>query len=98
LLRAYLTPEFQEAVRRHTVLGSTVDRIPLKDMGFFPIRLPQWEDLTWLAGQLRLLRTKVEHNEENSRTLATLRDMFLPKLISGELRIKDAESLVGSAA
>jgi type I restriction enzyme, S subunit len=26
-----------------------------------------------------------------SRTLAALRDMLLPKLISGELRVKDAE-------
>jgi type I restriction enzyme S subunit len=31
------------------------------------------------------------HNEEESSTLAALRDTLLPKLISGELRIKDAE-------
>ncbi len=30
-------------------------------------------------------------NEFESRTLATLRDSLLPKLISGELRVKDAE-------
>jgi type I restriction enzyme S subunit len=30
-------------------------------------------------------------NEQESRTLATLRDTLLPKLISGELRIEDAE-------
>jgi type I restriction enzyme S subunit len=39
-----------------------------------------------------------EKNAEESGTLAALRDTLLPKLISGELRIKDAESLVGSAA
>jgi type I restriction enzyme S subunit len=32
-----------------------------------------------------------------SRTLAALRDALLPKLISGELRIADAEKIVGSA-
>ncbi len=32
-----------------------------------------------------------------SRTLATLRDALLPKLISGELRITDAEKIVGRA-
>lgn len=32
-----------------------------------------------------------------SRTLAALRDTLLPKLISGELRLKDAERLHGSA-
>ena len=30
-------------------------------------------------------------SERESRTLAALRDTLLPKLISGELRVKDAE-------
>lgn len=33
----------------------------------------------------------VEKNKQESKTLAQLRDTLLPKLISGELRIKDAE-------
>jgi type I restriction enzyme S subunit len=32
-----------------------------------------------------------------SRTLAALRDALLPKLISGELRVPDAERIVGRA-
>jgi type I restriction enzyme S subunit len=31
------------------------------------------------------------HNACESHTLAALRDALLPKLISGELRVKDAE-------
>jgi type I restriction enzyme S subunit len=31
---------------------------------------------------------------EESRTLAALRDTLLPKLLSGELRVKDAERLL----
>jgi type I restriction enzyme, S subunit len=31
------------------------------------------------------------NNERESRTLATLRDVLLPKLISGELRVKQME-------
>jgi len=34
---------------------------------------------------------------ERSRTLATLRDTLLPKLISGELRIADAEERTAAA-
>jgi type I restriction enzyme S subunit len=34
-------------------------------------------------------------NELESRTLAALRDTLLPKLISGELRVKDAERFIG---
>lgn len=37
---------------------------------------------------------RVESNEDESRTLAALRDTLLPKLISGELRAKDAERVV----
>jgi len=35
------------------------------------------------------------HRKAQSRTLATMREMLLPKLISGDLRIKDPERLIG---
>jgi len=37
---------------------------------------------------------KMASNERESRTLAALRDALLPKLLSGEIRVKEAESLV----
>lgn len=37
---------------------------------------------------------QVAHNERESRTLSALRDTLLPKLLSGELRVKAAEKLV----
>jgi len=37
------------------------------------------------------MMTKVLINLLESETLAALRDALLPKLISGELRVKDAE-------
>jgi type I restriction enzyme S subunit len=43
------------------------------------------------------LLAKMAENERESRTLAALRDTLLPKLISGELRVKDAERFVGRA-
>lgn len=36
-------------------------------------------------------------NDLESRTLAATRDFLLPKLMSGEVRVKDAEKLVGEA-
>ncbi len=42
----------------------------------------------------RPLRPGIEQNFLESRTLAALRDALLPKLISGELRVKDAERLL----
>ncbi|MGB5146837.1 MAG: restriction endonuclease subunit S [Porticoccaceae bacterium] len=43
------------------------------------------------------LFAQIRGTTEESRTLAQLRDTLLPKLISGELRIKDAEQFVEAA-
>jgi type I restriction enzyme S subunit len=42
--------------------------------------------------------SRILENERESRTLAALRHALLPKLISGELRVKDAEKFVGAVA
>lgn len=85
-------------IRERTIHGSTVDRIPLVEMGRFPIRLPEGEKLDRLAGQLLPLRKRIEENQEMSRTLAALRNTLLPKLISGELRVKAAEKMIEAEA
>ncbi|CAM3160670.1 HsdS protein [Ectopseudomonas mendocina] len=43
------------------------------------------------------LRQRMDSNERESQALAQLRDTLLPKLISGEVRIKDAERLAETA-
>ncbi len=43
---------------------------------------------------VRPLYSRVVSNERESRTLAALRDTLLPKLISGELRMKDGAHIV----
>jgi type I restriction enzyme, S subunit len=42
------------------------------------------------------LLESLAHNERESRTIAALRDGLLPKLISGELSVKEAEKFIGS--
>jgi type I restriction enzyme S subunit len=37
-------------------------------------------------------------NRAESRTLAQLRDLLLPKLMSGEIRLKDAEKAIEQVA
>jgi len=44
---------------------------------------------------VRPLYARVVNNELSSKTLAELRDALLPKLLSGELRIGDAEGIIG---
>jgi len=37
---------------------------------------------------------RIAANEAESRTLAAIRDALLPKLIAGEIRVRDAEKAV----
>ena len=39
----------------------------------------------------------MKQNDEQSRTLAEIRDTLLPKLMSGEVRVKQAEKVVEAA-
>lgn len=40
LLYAYQAPEFQETIRSKTIHGATVDRIALRELPYFPIKVP----------------------------------------------------------
>ena len=65
-----------------SILGLSVVRPPEKLLNRFEV-----------VAEPLLARTLARRSE--SRTLAALRDALLPKLISGELRVKDAEALLG---
>jgi type I restriction enzyme S subunit len=56
------------------------------------VLLPSLKLAEVFDGQIREFRASAESNDEISKTLTKLRDTLLPKLISGELQIPDAES------
>ncbi|BFO14202.1 hypothetical protein SHKM778_05900 [Streptomyces sp. KM77-8] len=89
LLHAYLSPVFQEEIKRRTVHGATVDRLPLKEMPGWRIPLPAEGERERLSAKLDALHAFVTQAANESRTLADLRDTLLPQLLSGKLRVKD---------
>lgn len=97
LLHAYLSSTFQEEIRRRTIHGATVDRLPLKEMPAWPISLPTAEDRGRLSAKLDRMHTHLMHAAKESRTLATLRDTLLPQLMSGKVRVREAEKIVEDA-
>jgi type I restriction enzyme, S subunit len=97
LLYAYLSAEFQEMIRLRTIHGSTVDRIPLVELGSFPIRMATFDAQKPLARVLAPFRERLDLNNETSHTLGSLRDLLLPKLMTGEIHVRDAERLIGKA-
>ena len=58
------------------------------------IRIPEFEDLNHFTNQARVMFSKIHASRTESRTLASLRDTLLPQLMSGKLRVKDAEKIV----
>lgn len=90
LLHAYLSPAFQEEIRRRTVHGATVDRLPLKEMPGWRIPLPAEGERERLSARLEALHATVTQTANENRTLADLRDTLLPQLLSGKLRVRDA--------
>jgi type I restriction enzyme S subunit len=57
--------------------------------------LPPRALLEIFAHHVQTIMDRVHQNEQENRTLAALRDTLLPKLISGELRLPDAEQSLG---
>jgi len=78
--------------------GSTF--LEISKANFRPIRtvVPKNEIMNAFDRLSRQMYLKVVKHERESRTLAQLRDTLLPKLISGELRVKDAETFLERVA
>jgi type I restriction enzyme S subunit len=51
-----------------------------------------------LVSPLEAINEKIALNNEESITLAATRDLLLPKLMSGEIRVREAERVAGRAA
>ncbi len=58
-----------------------------------PVVIPTGPVLVAFDGLVSTIRRKIFSSELQAQTLATLRDTLLPRLISGRLRLPDAESL-----
>ena len=61
------------------------------------ILLPTYNVLNYLEKYTKEISKGIAVNQEDSETLTQLRDTLLPKLISGELRVPDAERIVETA-
>jgi type I restriction enzyme S subunit len=75
--------------------GTTVARFPADALTGLEIPAPRQDDPALQAADSLLRRAWAAERE--TAALAALRDALLPPLISGELRVRDAESLVGEA-
>jgi len=70
--------------------GTTVNMLPLDALQKPEIPVPPASAVRKIDGLTAPLLDRIEQNENESETLAALRDTLLPKLISGEIRLRDA--------
>lgn len=86
-----LAQHFLKFEAEGTVFGS----INKADFERLPFVVPSPDVLAAFDRVVSLLDDRIETNEEQTISLANIRDTLLPKLISGELRVPDAERIVG---
>lgn len=79
------------------VTGAVQLKLNQKNMKQIEVTAPPRDVCDLFAQKAQSLFARLRINTEESRTLASLRDTLLPKLLSGELRVADAERAVEAA-
>jgi type I restriction enzyme, S subunit len=77
--------------------GTTFLEISKRNFRPIPILVPSQPVLSRFVGLVGPLYRQIAANLKEANTLAALRDALLPKLLSGEIRVKQAEKIVGEA-
>ena len=76
--------------------GTIFDTITRQTFTLVDIPLPPTSITEAFESAVMPLMQRILSNLHRSNTVAALRDVLLPKLVSGELRVRDAEELVGA--
>jgi type I restriction enzyme S subunit len=89
-----LGEHFKQYEGTGTVFGS-INKQQFESMEFVG---PGLEVLDLFERTSKPLDDRIELNISESESLAQLRDLLLPKLMSGEIRLREAENLVEAVA
>ena len=89
--------EFVDYASR-TSTGTKMPRTKWQTMARYAIPLPPRSIVAAFQDLTAPLMEQILANIHESRTLAQTRDLLLPKLMSGEIRLRDAERMVEDAA
>jgi type I restriction enzyme, S subunit len=93
LFHQFTAAPFQRLLEKHTIQGATVNRIALKHFPSYPVLNPPEALRVAFDDRVAPLWARLHENQAQAQTLATLRDTLLPRLISGQLRLPEAEAL-----
>jgi len=87
-------PDIRSWISQHAI-GATMPNLNTSVLSQVPVLMPHDGILAAFDRIAAPLDSQSVTNDRESQTLAALRDTLLPKLISGEVRVPDAEQIVG---
>ena len=93
----FVAAPFQRLLTKHTIQGATVNRIALKEFPSYGVLNPPLSLQVEFDMAVAPLWAKIHDNQRQAQTLATLRDTLLPRLISGQLRLPEAQAATEAA-
>ncbi|TAJ93281.1 MAG: restriction endonuclease subunit S [Gammaproteobacteria bacterium] len=91
---------FSDQFVEYTNAGSTGTKMPRTnwaDMARYTVLCPSESVAEAFNSKVRPMTDELISSIHESRTLSTLRDTLLPRLVSGEIRVQDIERIVGAA-
>ena len=94
----YLWAKENRALISQNANGSTFQEISKKNFRPLPILVPDTDTRDVFDSLVKPLFDRIVANEREIRTLAQTRDLLLPKLMSGEIRVGEAEQTISETA
>lgn len=91
------TDDFVAHTYSHTT-GTTVLHLAKEAVPSFAFVLPPAQLVRVFDSLANPVLSRIEASDEQSETIASLRDALLPKLLSGEIRVKDVERLLEASS
>jgi type I restriction enzyme S subunit len=83
-------PEAKAWISQHAI-GATMPNLNTGILSNVPLLVPSDKVLVKFSSMVSALEAQIVQNQRQSETLEQLRDVLLPKLLSGELRVREAE-------
>jgi type I restriction enzyme S subunit len=95
LIESLRSSTMAEEIERNTDAGTILDALNVKNIPLLRVVMPSEKVLAAFEGEARSLRARMENNLLENNVLSSIRDTLLPKLLSGEIDMTDAERAVG---
>ena len=89
-------PQSRTWLVQHAV-GATMPNLNTGILGSVPVVIPSTDLLLAFENIVSALEARRAQNSDTAQTLSTLRDTLLPRLISGQLRVAEAQTTVEKA-